>query len=372
MRKQRGITLISLVITIVVLIILAGVAINMTLGENGIFRKAQEAKRMQAIATAKEQIGTEILSAQVEAIERNEELEQTQVEDIISKYGVLQEDGDTIILNDSGYEVSLLDIYNGTTTTTGSYTENKAKIALLESQVELLEQQKADLQQQLEDLASSEGDQTQKIVELTTQIQTLEQEKNTAEQNLLAANAKVEEYENLKEALAKTTVTEDKMLKPYKAYKDGQLITGTMEDYSGTTQDATVTSDSDYTYVSIPNAGYYSADSKLKIENSDSNIMELYAQSAPYSSTSTSNYNAGIVVDLTNVSQIDYAISKCRGTEPTNKFITIRRSYDHTAEINVSATSTGTIDVSSLTGEYILTAHFAGYEARMHIILECN
>ena len=269
MKNQRGITLISLVITIVILIILAGVAINMSLGENGIFKKAQEAKKMQTIATAKEQIGTEILSAQVEAIERSEELEQAQIEDIISKYGELQEDGDTIILNDSGYEVSLLDIYNGTITTTGSYTENKAKIALLESQVELLERQKADLQAQLEDLASSEGDQAQKIVELTAQIQTLEQEKNTAEQNLITANAKVEEYENLKETLAKTTVTEDKILKDYKAYKDGQLITGTMENYDGQTQDATATSDDTYTYLSIPNNGYYTTDSKLKMEHSN-------------------------------------------------------------------------------------------------------
>ena len=274
--NNNAITLISLVITIVVLIILVGVAINMTIGENGIFKKAQEAKKMQTIATAKEQIGTEILSAQVEAIERNEELEQTQVEDIISKYGELQEDGDTIILNDNGYEVSLLDIYNGTTTTTGSYTENKAKIALLESQVELLEQQKADLQQQLEDLASSEGDQTQKIVELTAEIQTLEQ-------SLIEANTKVEEYENLKETLSKTTVTEDKILKDYKAYKNGQLITGTMENYAGKVQDATVASDDNYTYLSIPSNGYYTTDSKLRTSNSDLNnyfLLENKEQNA--------------------------------------------------------------------------------------------
>ena len=293
----KGITLISLVITIVILIILAGVAINMTLGENGIFKKAQEAKRLQKIATAKEQIGTEILSAQVEAIERNEELEQAQIEDIISKYGELQEDGDTIILKDNDYEVSLLEIYNGTTTTTGSYTENKAKIALLESQVELLEKQKADLQQQLEDLASSGGDQAQKIVELTAQIQTLEQEKNTAEQNLITANAKVEEYENLKETLAKTTVTEDKILKDYKAYKDGQLITGTMENYAGTTQDATVTSDDTYTYLSIPSNGYYTTSSKLRMENGNSGntLIEVTSKSSGTASF-TCNANEYFIV----------------------------------------------------------------------------
>ena len=44
MRKERGITLITLVITIIILIILAGVSINLVLGENGILSKAKEAK----------------------------------------------------------------------------------------------------------------------------------------------------------------------------------------------------------------------------------------------------------------------------------------------------------------------------------------
>ena len=44
MKNKRGITLVSLVITIIILIILAGVTINLTIGENGLFRKAQFAK----------------------------------------------------------------------------------------------------------------------------------------------------------------------------------------------------------------------------------------------------------------------------------------------------------------------------------------
>ena len=43
--SAHGITLIALVFTIVVLIILAGVAISLSLGENGIFSKAQQAKQ---------------------------------------------------------------------------------------------------------------------------------------------------------------------------------------------------------------------------------------------------------------------------------------------------------------------------------------
>ena len=43
-KLKSGITLIALIITIIVLLILAGVTINMVAGENGIFRKANESK----------------------------------------------------------------------------------------------------------------------------------------------------------------------------------------------------------------------------------------------------------------------------------------------------------------------------------------
>jgi len=56
MKKMNGITLIALVITIVVLIILAGVAINLSIGENGIFKRAEEAKQETLIAQYKEKI----------------------------------------------------------------------------------------------------------------------------------------------------------------------------------------------------------------------------------------------------------------------------------------------------------------------------
>ena len=44
MKNNKGITLIALVITIIVLLILAGVAISMLSGENGILRQAADAK----------------------------------------------------------------------------------------------------------------------------------------------------------------------------------------------------------------------------------------------------------------------------------------------------------------------------------------
>lgn len=54
--KEKGITLIALVITIVVLLILAGISLNLVLGENGIVTKAKDAREQTIIGHEKEQI----------------------------------------------------------------------------------------------------------------------------------------------------------------------------------------------------------------------------------------------------------------------------------------------------------------------------
>ncbi|MFQ8988257.1 MAG: BspA family leucine-rich repeat surface protein, partial [Intestinibacter sp.] len=54
-KKEQGITLIALVVTIIIILILAGITINMILGENGIIRTAQDAKNTWENAIIKEQ-----------------------------------------------------------------------------------------------------------------------------------------------------------------------------------------------------------------------------------------------------------------------------------------------------------------------------
>ena len=51
MKKNKGITLVALVVTIVVLLILAGVSINLVLGNNGIIAKAKDAETKSAEAS---------------------------------------------------------------------------------------------------------------------------------------------------------------------------------------------------------------------------------------------------------------------------------------------------------------------------------
>lgn len=56
LRNQKGITLVALVITIIVLLILAGVTISMVLGQNGILNQANQAKAENQKATVEEQV----------------------------------------------------------------------------------------------------------------------------------------------------------------------------------------------------------------------------------------------------------------------------------------------------------------------------
>jgi len=53
-RKENGVTLVALVITIIVLLILAGVTISMVLGEDGILNRAETATANYNLADIKE------------------------------------------------------------------------------------------------------------------------------------------------------------------------------------------------------------------------------------------------------------------------------------------------------------------------------
>ena len=66
--KERGITLIALVVTIVVLLILAGVSINLVLGNNGIISKAKESRTETRMSQIDEQVKLAIGDAYADGI----------------------------------------------------------------------------------------------------------------------------------------------------------------------------------------------------------------------------------------------------------------------------------------------------------------
>ena len=91
-QKKKGITLIALVITIVIMLLLAGVAIQMSLGENGIIAKSAQAKKEQAKAEVYEVAKMEYLNLKTKALEKGEpnpEAEKILLEtNFLNKYNV--------------------------------------------------------------------------------------------------------------------------------------------------------------------------------------------------------------------------------------------------------------------------------------------
>ena len=113
MKNTKGITLVALVITIIILLILAGISIQV-ITNTGLFEKAKEAKKQNEISSIKEQIQLELYAKQSE---KAGEITEYDLRSIIEKYGTVnyEENKTTIkgITTNNGYEISILDIYTG-------------------------------------------------------------------------------------------------------------------------------------------------------------------------------------------------------------------------------------------------------------------
>ena len=72
-KGQSGITLVALVVTIVVLLILAGITIALVFAQNGVVGKAQEAAKESNKGTIADNIQGYVVSKQMEALQSNAE-----------------------------------------------------------------------------------------------------------------------------------------------------------------------------------------------------------------------------------------------------------------------------------------------------------
>lgn len=122
LKQENGITLIALVITIIVLLILAGISIATLTGENGLLAKTNIAKEQTEIVDAKEQAKIDITVEIAERIEagRSTDLSDSDIRQILTgKEYVSKEEGqpgeNSFKTRKSGYEISYADLYNSST-----------------------------------------------------------------------------------------------------------------------------------------------------------------------------------------------------------------------------------------------------------------
>ena len=195
MKREKGITMVSLVVTIIILIILAGISINVTIGDNGLITKAKQSKQ------------NILFAGEAEAIQLNQLYHELEIS------GELTEDEES--------------------------TKKDEIIALLQKQVEELQKQVANLQTENEELKKQIQDLNMQIANLQKEIEDLKEqiaakdiEIEELKKQVSEKEAKIKELQeqlnNINSLLAQTNATADKILSGYKAYSGGKLVTGTM------------------------------------------------------------------------------------------------------------------------------------------------
>lgn len=110
--NRKGITLVALIVTVIVLLILAGITINLTIGQDGILKRAQETGVKQKIAevidkltmaeatTNVNTLGKITLKAYLEEVYK----ENLALEDITQ---IIEEDKECIIVSEEGYTFNI-------------------------------------------------------------------------------------------------------------------------------------------------------------------------------------------------------------------------------------------------------------------------
>ena len=105
-RNERGITLIALVVTIVVLLILAGVSISLILDNNGIIQKSKDAKREYGQARENEQADLNKASSWIDEVANAPEI--VEPENINDWEYIEEEDGTITITQYIGNETKII------------------------------------------------------------------------------------------------------------------------------------------------------------------------------------------------------------------------------------------------------------------------
>ncbi|MFR3920005.1 MAG: type II secretion system protein [Clostridia bacterium] len=112
LKEKRGITLVALVVTIVVLLILAGVSLNLVLGNEGILTRSKESKTKTEIAEVKEKAQLDITEIQTL---NGGKITYSELKTTLEKYGTVEyeSDGKTIkgIKTTAGYEIPITELY---------------------------------------------------------------------------------------------------------------------------------------------------------------------------------------------------------------------------------------------------------------------
>ncbi len=350
--KAKGVTLISLVITIIILLILAGVTLSLTLGDNGIITQAQKAKEAGEIAAIKEDFQLAILDKELE--KGGTGITQEELEEIAGNFGELQEDGNTIITDD-GYEIKIDEIYQEGATGGGSGSSDEEiaaleeKIKELQQTVEDLNNTKTELEGTIEDLNGQlEQEQEnnaalqEQIENLTSQVDSLNKTKEQLEATIIDLNTQIASLKE-KQATGNATVADVLENKTFSNSSEVGL-TGKMPNRGAVTQ--SLNAGGSYT---IP-AGYHNGSGKITA-NSLASQTSATATAANILTGKTAWVNGSkITGTMANRGELNWSGSNTTYTVPAGYYSggTINSKPSYTAGYNAGHSTALNVKVKSL------------------------
>ncbi len=280
--KERGVTIMSLVITIIVLLILAGITIKLALDDNGIIKQSK---------LASEKYQNKALQEQFALNQAEQEIDKASNGSSSSSGGGNQSTGGNSTGGGSGSGSSentdelkkqIEDLQNEVDSLTAQIQQEKQEKEQLQQQVNDLKKQQNETNSTISDLNNQIKNKDNKITDLTKEKESLESQINTLKSKQATGNA------TASQVLAGATFSTSA----------GVGLTGTMVNHSAITKAVSVSSDESNVYLRTTQGAY--------LTNASSNYPEVcasisdinnitgykYTQSQ-YDSNYTSGYNAG-------------------------------------------------------------------------------
>ncbi len=137
-KKEKAVTLIALVVTLIILLILVAVSINMLLGENGLITKAIQSGEQMQIASGKEEIDLQVLDIITGKVQQGESCTLEDIKEELPTrldLSIVGEKGtplEAIYVNYKNYEYEINDGFIVQYAGEGSYTERPTLILSLD------------------------------------------------------------------------------------------------------------------------------------------------------------------------------------------------------------------------------------------------
>lgn len=264
MKKEMGITLVSLVVTIILLLILAGVTLALISGSEGILGRTTKAVEKHKIAEIKEKVELKV----AEDVERfhEEKYVDFSIDNAMSAYEYLKEKTEKTIQNgNEKYTITYTD--SNTSDDNGiqvDYIKNRTQIAIKGTI-----SQSGVINWDEEGMSGGSNSGNGENIGDTGDLEDgkiILTEKELEDKIQEAIKEKEEELAKLKTELDKTDATENQILLGKKAYSKGSLLTGTMANFVGRTENATnIAQDGKNALITMPKAGYYEESSKISV-----------------------------------------------------------------------------------------------------------